>query len=836
MPKNALCVAVAVLLLAAGEASALCTAYWSRTSKTSVAAVAFAAADFNGDGKPDLAGVTDASVLVALTTAAGQIGAPATVATGSGTFESIAAVDITGDGKADLLINDTTLNALHLFPGRGDGTFGAAVTTVTTIAPNELATGDFTGDQKLDVAFVNDAGSILTVWAGSGTGAFQEAGRITTAGVLVSFAAGDFTGDGKLDLFAQVGSTKIVRLYTGNGDGTFAASAEYGTFYPPNRIATADVDADGDLDIVALPQTARIVVFLNGGTGNFGPYATYFISRSSSLSPPTAVSLSDVNGDAIIDVVVALEGSRIVATLPGSRNGTFGTASAAEEPEAPSFVHAADITGDGRNDLILAARRTAFATTAVNTCGDTQIRALLTPLVSVGSPVSGDVYLNPDTGSGHLWPTPVRATGTITPRTGATSHGTLDVSYPTAVSLHGLAVGSHVVEIDYSGDERYRPRTSAPVTVRVTNETTTTRVIPDQTTAAIEETVYLKLEVTASDGGEPTGKTTLFRNGVAIGIADRTFAVSEDELGTYTYQARYEGSESHPPSGLSAPAEVTFTKKETTLRVSGAWAISREGETRTLTYAVDPAATGHVSLSMGATHIATKALSSSQVSFDLNLLQGTHRVTARYLGDARHFPSEVTNELAVVPHGMLGLDVSARHGKVQVTWASTVPVVSVALFRSTGNLWTKVHSEAFAESLTYTVPDPVPGTVYIYRAESYDHQRALIARSNVDAALFTTFSDDPLLPGITKVKVAHVTELVAAINAYRAAFGVAAMLPIANASRGNLFLTSDLMSLRYALNDARAAIGAAPLSYRIVTAKQSLIRAHDLEQLRDGLR
>ncbi len=846
MSNRAWSVTVAHLLCAAFvalDAPAECTPYWSsdHTAQTAVVATAFAAGDFNADGRADIAAMSPASISVALTSAAGEPGAPILVTAGSGRFESIAAVDVTGDTKLDLLVNDTTLNTLVVLPGHGDGTFGAAVSTSTTITPNELATGDFTGDGKTDVVFVSSAGAILTVWAGNNTGAFHEAGRVLTSGVLMRFAAGDFDADGKLDLFGQVASIAKVRLYRGNGNGTFAVPVEYPGGHESTGVVAADLDDDGDLDVAMTSAIVfpSVLVFLNTG-GTFAPYTRYWSRSGWQYTDPVGLSAGDVTGDGSLDLVAAIQSSSHILTFVGNGDGTFAAASYTRPFSDPVFTYIAELTGDDLNDLIVGGNPDVLASTEgaiatiQNTCGGVRLYLQsMTPVISVGTPGT----IKADVGAmGEAAPdgTPDYPTGTLTALIGTTSFGTALVGEDASeFTFNGLAAGTYEILLDYSGDDHYDAATLGPVTMRVTTETTTATLSTAETTVELGSNVIFTFEVTASGGGQPAGPMTLFRDGVVHSQTSDYFSIYEFQAGTHSYQVRFDGSTTHPPSPLSAPITMTFTKRSSYI-YGEEHVVLRAGETRTFRYRVS--STGSVTLRDGTTLVATKESDDGGVDFPLTLSEGVHHLTARYSGNDEYLPAETTTTAVAMRDGVLALDVYAGNQSVSVSWLSSVTAARVELSRAIGSAWSIVDTRYWTTLFTYSVPAPAAGSVYIYRAQAYDSAGNLIATSNVDAALLTTFTNDPLIPGLTKVTATHVTQLVTAINAYRAAFGLGAIAPIANAAPGKLIKAQDLLALRYAIIDLRALTGAPDLDFGTITAKTTPIRARDIQQLRDSLR
>src|SRR5262249_7318509 len=86
---------------------------------------AFAVADFNADGWADLAACGPAGVTIWLGNGDGSFQTPATYSAGSNGWGPIVSADFNGDGKADLAmgVQGTTVG-VAILPGNGDGSFG----------------------------------------------------------------------------------------------------------------------------------------------------------------------------------------------------------------------------------------------------------------------------------------------------------------------------------------------------------------------------------------------------------------------------------------------------------------------------------------------------------------------------------------------------------------------------------------------------------------------------------------------------------------------------------------------------------------------------------------
>jgi len=165
-----------------------------------------AIADFNQDGHPDLAVAHGSDAIILLGSGLGNFTPATTVTTGA---LAVAAADMNGDGKPDLI----TDGAVYL--GNGDGTFQPAIPFGSGWYPISLGVADFNGDGKRDVIVANSYSSI-SVLLGNGDGTLQPPANY--GGGAGTIATGDFNGDAKTD-FATPD-----RIVLGNGDGTFQSA------------------------------------------------------------------------------------------------------------------------------------------------------------------------------------------------------------------------------------------------------------------------------------------------------------------------------------------------------------------------------------------------------------------------------------------------------------------------------------------------------------------------------------------------------------------------------------------------------------------------------------
>ena len=166
-------------------------------------------ADFNRDDKLDFAiPVGSQTFAVLLGNGDGIFGTP--IYTFTGNVSGLVSADFNGDGKPDLAAVGASGIAILL--GNGDGTFQAATFISTVTTESVLFTADLNGDGKPDL--ITGGGE---VFLGNGDGTFP---MTVSRGIPVS-ALADVNGDGTPDVIGPQNSTQCCGFYLGNGEGNF---------------------------------------------------------------------------------------------------------------------------------------------------------------------------------------------------------------------------------------------------------------------------------------------------------------------------------------------------------------------------------------------------------------------------------------------------------------------------------------------------------------------------------------------------------------------------------------------------------------------------------------
>ena len=162
--------------------------------------------------------------------------------------------DFNHDGKLDLAVAD--LNGLFVLMGSGDGTFETPVAYSTACIPIFVGTGDFNGDHKLDLLVTYSSGNCpyVSIFFGNGDGTFQEPPTNTSPSYSpAATGIGDFNHDGKLDLAVAEqfgGLSQVEILLAGQWQWDLFRQRDFhGQPADHFSIAVSDFRNDGKLDL-----------------------------------------------------------------------------------------------------------------------------------------------------------------------------------------------------------------------------------------------------------------------------------------------------------------------------------------------------------------------------------------------------------------------------------------------------------------------------------------------------------------------------------------------------------------------------------------------------------
>jgi hypothetical protein len=315
--------------------------------------------DFNSDGHAHVVASMGNAIAVFLGNGDGTFGV-SSFSTPATFVGALATGDFNGDGKLDLAFPDPSNNLIYILLGNGDGTFQQGPTLAIPNDPVALAVGDFNNDGKLDLAVVQAGANEISILLGNGDGTFQIQSTVATGLQPNAAVVADFNGDGRLDLAVVNSGSNTLSILLGSGDGHFQLQSSPKTGISPNSLVAADFNGDGKTDLAVTNvcgetlncnvtvDKGSISSFLGNGDGTFSLTAEIPAGGSS----PYGIVAGDFNGDGRLDLAVAFH-EDVARIFFGGSKGMFHTPTQASSGVFPVSVVAADFNGDGRLDLAI---------------------------------------------------------------------------------------------------------------------------------------------------------------------------------------------------------------------------------------------------------------------------------------------------------------------------------------------------------------------------------------------------------------------------------------------------------------------------------------------------
>jgi hypothetical protein len=665
-----------------------------------------ATGDFNGDGKLDIAAESwwDSSGASTMYIAMGN---------GDGTFQpaqqynvgnyagSFAAGDFNGDGKLDLAVPNQGPSAIIMLYGNGDGTFQAAqpIPGSNTLSPAAAATGKFTGD--------GSDGLVFGDWFSPSVFVFLHSSSITatTTNIPLSGTAGThtiqatYTPDGSASYLGSSGTVDVTVTVPATvtavsltapssmtlGDSTATATAtltESGGNEPPTGTVSIIADSSTTLYTGSASQGNVISVGLNSlSVGTHTLEAQYSDGNGTITSNTVTVTVNKATPTITISWSAGQPGPLVygykapsikaVTTTPAGTPMMTGSAKIYSDSTliaTLASLHAGTTTISGLTGIPVGTDNVTIqwpGDANFNAANSNAIQLTVTPAVSSTTTLSTSaaeiMYPDQVTFTAVVTiPTDAafapRVTGTVAFMDGSTSLGTGTLAYngtskqfQTLLPVSALKGGAHTITASYSGDTNVPSSISAPLTETVDKVGSSTALLVSPQTVNMGGTVSLTATVTGAAGGAtPIGNIVFLDGSNAVatvpvdGSGMAATSVTSLTAGTHSLVATYQGNESYLTSSSTANANSTVTVNKLDgagLALASSANPSKLNQSITISVTVTGSGatpSGNVTLTEGSTAVGTAPVNASGVAtFPLsNLTVGTHNLVASYAGDS----------------------------------------------------------------------------------------------------------------------------------------------------------------------------------------------------------
>ncbi len=366
--------------------------------------------DFDGDGKPDLAVIyanpNNRTVLFLNQSTPGGtlVFSPSANVLLGNNFDAVASADFNGDGKPDLAIVDYNAQTVSVYKNvstLGNLSFTLQAAMTPSVHPTMLEAGDMNSDGLPDIILgYYDTQNFVTLFRNRSNFNFDNAVSFTVGGTSPEGTAiGDINGDGMPDIVSSNLSNStisiLVNAATVGGALSFNSAVTYtlpNSSSAPHRVAIGDINGDGKLDVVTANYgSSDISIFRNDGAQGVGAAISL---TALSLHPsvgtnPYAIAIGDVTGDGIPDLVVGNYSSNTISVLKNTTASTSTITLASRidysSGASPFWIELGDLNSDSKLDIAVGHEGNNVFTLLQN------VMPVLAPVITSFAPASGSI-------------------------------------------------------------------------------------------------------------------------------------------------------------------------------------------------------------------------------------------------------------------------------------------------------------------------------------------------------------------------------------------------------------------------------------------------------------
>lgn len=218
-----------------------------------------------------------------------------------------------------------------------------------------LALGDVSGDGIPDALVASYASVFgtrtngtnqVTIFRGDAAGSFGNPSYLALPEAPEQVHSAELNGDGRKDLVLLTREPFQMVVYLQNSNGGWLRQSPIGMF--ASTLLVKDLNSDGKDEVLVGKSGDNTTVYSWNGNA-LAPGQTLANTETA-----TTWAYVDYDGDSDLDLLMSQFGNGTPAILLSlGQNGTFGVPQILIQNASAGAFHVADVTGDGRRDLIL---------------------------------------------------------------------------------------------------------------------------------------------------------------------------------------------------------------------------------------------------------------------------------------------------------------------------------------------------------------------------------------------------------------------------------------------------------------------------------------------------
>ncbi len=281
----------------------------------------------------------------------------------------MALADFNGDGKLDLAIGYTDNTAISIFRNTSSVGINFDSRQDFNVANNNtfgIASGDLDGDGKLDIVFVdNQSDEVVVLKNGSTLGAisFTTMASYATGDSPVYVTIADMDQDQFPDVIVANQTDMNLSVLVNDGAMNLSAKSDFAIGGEPTQVLSADIDGDHITDLISISNVTlsnpngRSTVLRNSSS----PGSLSFSATNLSLVGHRG-TIGDYNGDGKLDIasIHVFNGLSFIKNTSAPANISFESEKIVGTDVQPLGVSSSDLDHDGEPDILISGVSISF--------------------------------------------------------------------------------------------------------------------------------------------------------------------------------------------------------------------------------------------------------------------------------------------------------------------------------------------------------------------------------------------------------------------------------------------------------------------------------------------